>query len=106
MDYKLDGLSQTTHTLLNKDTVGNVTYIYVNNIGVTDDFQYKDLYKKALLHEHDAAKLEAKPKEVKSEAKPKAEDVIYSQMYNFDVEVNRHKIPKIKRQTIVRKRFR
>ena len=106
LDYKLDGLSQTTHTLLNKDTVGNVTYIYVNNIGVTDDFQYKDLYKKALSHEHDAEKPEAKPKEVKSESKPKAEDVIYSQMYNFDVDVNRHKIPRIKRRTIVRKRFR
>ena len=73
----------------------------MNNIGVTDDFQYKDLYKKALSHEHDAAKPAVKP-----ESKPKAEDVIYSQMYNFDVEVNRHKIPKIKRQTIVRKRFR
>jgi hypothetical protein len=100
IDNNLDGLSQTTYTLLNKDTVGNVTYIYVNNIGVTDDFQYKDLYKKALSNEHDAAKPADKP-----ESKPKAEDVIYSQMYNFDVEVNRHKIPRIKRRTIVRKRF-
>lgn len=102
IDNNLDGLSQTTYTLLNKNTVGNVTYIYVNNIGVTDDFYYKDLYKKALSHEHDAEK----PKDVKSEPKPKAEDAIYSQMYNFDVQVNRHKMPKIKRRTIVRKRFR
>ena len=41
-DY--DGCKQTTFRLINSETRGNVTYLMVDNIGVSDDFKYKKEY--------------------------------------------------------------
>jgi hypothetical protein len=41
-DY--DGCKQTTFRLINSETIGNVTYLMVDDIGVSDDFKYKKEY--------------------------------------------------------------
>lgn len=42
-DILKDGLKQTTFELISKETRENVTYIYVKNIGVCEDFAYKNI---------------------------------------------------------------
>lgn len=42
---KKDGINQTTYDIIKKEIIDDVEYLYVTNIGVTDDFEYKNLLK-------------------------------------------------------------
>ena len=42
-DIFKDGIKQTTFELISKETIVNITYIHVKNIGVCEDFAYKNI---------------------------------------------------------------
>ena len=101
--YELDGLSQTTYTLVSKETAGNVTYIKVKDIGVTEDFYYKELYRTALSNENKNNESVTQQKQKNTEP----EENICAQMYGVDTYNSlRNNLMARKRNVVIRRSFR